>query len=482
MKDDEEFWAFRELSPRILRRAHAGLPLPDFLREALPLVLDASGWQTLELWLPEPPRVVHCRIRSKNRASVHISLQRFVADGNETDHPPVGLLRSGDFFRRAARLAGLPLLCALNRHETTEAGWEVTPPPPILRHYLPDSWRLAALVPLTAGESAGMCLFLDSRRLGSRAREFTRLVHATQILGGALADRAAQASLRERVKELTCLYEISRLSQQPDMELDDLLQRVSAMYSAWLIPGEAQARIVLDNRDLQTDGFRPATQRLTAAIVVSGKKRGFVEVSYVVRQPHQDEGPFLVEERKLLDTVARQIALIIESRHSLEERFRLQEQLRHADRLATLGQLSAGIAHELNEPLASILGFAQLIQQGNELPQQVRADIEKVVKASLHAREVVRKLLLFSRQIPTRTSLTDLNKTVDEGIYFLESRCTKENIVLEKQVDPSLPLIVADSSQLHQVLVNLVVNAVQAMNGGGRGSPLHGAPPQSAWR
>jgi two-component system, NtrC family, sensor kinase len=122
----------------------------------------------------------------------------------------------------------------------------------------------------------------------------------------------------------------------------------------------------------------------------------------------------------------------------------------------------------LNEPLASILGFAQLIQLGTDLPEQTRSDIEKVIRASLHAREVVKKLLLFGRQVPSRISRTDLNKIVAEDIYFLESRCANENIVLEKKLDPRLPLVVADASQMHQVLVNLVVNSIQAMAGGGR--------------
>ncbi len=446
---------FEELAPRILRCAHAGLPLLDFLREAVPLVLDASGWQVFELWLDGPARNVHARGR---RSSV--SIRQFAyADRS----------RASRFFRAAGRLAGLPRVWASGRHPIASPGGAATPSPRLLGRYLPRGWRLAALVPLDGGGTHGMCLFCDNRRSRRAGFDIARLVHAAQLLGGAITERAAQASLRERVKELTCLYQIARLSQQPEMDLGELLQQVTAaLPPAWLNPEKAQARIQLDGRHYQTERFRPAAQRQAAAIVVAGRRRGSVEVAYSGRQPPQDEGPFLAEERALLDTVARQISLIIESRQSQQERHRLQEQLRHADRLATLGQLSAGIAHELNEPLASILGFAQLIHLASDLSDQTRADIEKVIKASLHAREVVKKLLLFGRQVPTRTSLTDLNKIVAEGIYFLESRCTRENIVLQREIDSRLPPIVADASQMHQVLVNLVVNAIQAMAGGGR--------------
>ncbi|MBN1982806.1 MAG: hypothetical protein JW795_14830, partial [Chitinivibrionales bacterium] len=152
----------------------------------------------------------------------------------------------------------------------------------------------------------------------------------------------------------------------------------------------------------------------------------------------------------------------------IENSIALQEQLRHADKLATIGQLTAGVAHEINEPLCSILGFAQLVMKADSLPRKIYPDIEKIIAASLHAREIVRKLLHFSRQIPARIEPLDLNKVVDEGLFFLESRCVKEGITMVKLLDPTIAQIVADRSQITQVLVNLVVNAIQAMPGGGR--------------
>jgi signal transduction histidine kinase len=126
------------------------------------------------------------------------------------------------------------------------------------------------------------------------------------------------------------------------------------------------------------------------------------------------------------------------------------------------------VAHELNEPLGNILGFAQLIKKAAELPELVGVDIKKIVQASLHAREVVKKLLIFARQVPTQKSRINLNKIVNDGLYFLESRCAKEGIEVIRDLCPELPNIVCDPAQLNQVLVNLVVNAIQAMPGGGQ--------------
>jgi signal transduction histidine kinase len=140
----------------------------------------------------------------------------------------------------------------------------------------------------------------------------------------------------------------------------------------------------------------------------------------------------------------------------------------HADRLATIGQLAAGVAHELNEPLSNILGFSQLIKKCPGLPDQAQQDIEKTIIASLHAREIVKKLMLFARRMPPHKIQVNLNQLVEEGLYFLESRCTKEGIELVQALSPDLPEIIADPAQLTQVLVNLTVNAVQAMPQGGK--------------
>jgi signal transduction histidine kinase len=304
---------------------------------------------------------------------------------------------------------------------------------------------------------------------GPFLKEERNLIDAVaETLGVALGHRAAQWALGERVKELTCLYAIARDAQRPGPCGGDLLRQIAGhLPPGWQYPDCARARIVLDGESFSTPGFRETTQSLSAPLVVDGRERGFVEVVYTEEKPPSGEGPFLREERSLIDEVARQVGLLIENCEAEEEKARLQEQLRHADRLATIGQLSAGAAHELNEPLGSILGFAQLAKECAGVPRQAMQDLDRIANAALHAREVIRKLMLFARQVPTQKAKVNLNKLVREGLYFLESRCAREGIRIERSLDEALPAITADEAQMHQILVNLVVNAVQAMPGGG---------------
>jgi len=285
----------------------------------------------------------------------------------------------------------------------------------------------------------------------------------------ALSHRRSQVELRERIKELTCLYGISQIAEQPGVSLGEILQGIVELFPpAWLYPEIAHARIVLDANSYATPGFQDTPQKQIADIIVDGSHRGVVEVVYTVEKPQLDEGPFLKEERKLIDTIAKNVALVIERKQVEEEKLILQEQLRHADRLATIGQLAAGVAHELNEPLANILGFAQLTKKCPKLPKQAEEDVERIVTASLHAREVIKKLMIFARQMPPKKTQINLNQMVTEGLYFLESRCAKEGVTVEHSLSPNLPEITADSAQLTQVLVNLVVNSIQAMPEGGK--------------
>jgi len=278
-----------------------------------------------------------------------------------------------------------------------------------------------------------------------------------------------EKELQERLKELRCLYEVVRLAvEQQDAPLDVVLEGIAALLPpAWQHTDVAAARLTLDGIVYATEGFRETAWRQAAEIVVNGKTIGSLDIVYLEERPQEFEGPFLREERNLIDVLAVEVSGIVERYRARQDRVLLEEQILHADRLATIGQLASGVAHELNEPLGNILGFAQLAAKTEGLTAMVAGDLDKIVTAAIHAREIVKKLRLFARQSPAKRQSVDLNQIVSDGLYFMESRCAKQGIRILRRLPADLPRITADSGQLHQVLTNLTVNAIQAMPDGG---------------
>ncbi|MDO9578631.1 MAG: ATP-binding protein [Candidatus Cloacimonadales bacterium] len=277
-----------------------------------------------------------------------------------------------------------------------------------------------------------------------------------------------QFQLNERVKELSCLHKISKLAENKELSIHDFLTEVVKLLPpAWQHPEQAQARITYNSDSFVAQDFEESDLSIKAEIVVDNRKTGLIEVSYPPDFRHLDSLPFLKEEEHLMETIAQELNIVLDKKKAEEESRKLGMQLLHADRLATLGQLSAGIAHEINEPLAGILGLAQLMEKNESLDIEAKNDLENIVSASLHAREVVKKLMLFARQMPSSQTRINLNDAVKNAIFFLESRCRKNMIKVKIDLAKDIPDIIADSSQIHQVLINLVVNALQAMPDGG---------------
>ena len=273
----------------------------------------------------------------------------------------------------------------------------------------------------------------------------------------------------ERMKELRCVYGMAEVFERPGLSTHEILQGiVDLLPAAWQYPEVTCARMVTDDATFATAGFREGWAVQSADVIVAGARYGTLEVHCLEERPPADEGPFLNEERSLINEVARRLGRITERRRTEEERRTLEEQLRHADRLATLGQLAAGVAHELNEPLNGIVGFAQLAKKTPALPAAAERDMERIVNAALHAREVVRKLLLFSRQTPPQKTRVALDGLVRDALSLVEPRMARDGIELVCELAPGLPQITADPSQIQQVVINLAVNAIQAMSQGGR--------------
>jgi diguanylate cyclase (GGDEF)-like protein/PAS domain S-box-containing protein len=159
--------------------------------------------------------------------------------------------------------------------------------------------------------------------VASLARDFNEMVDQRRRVEEAL--RGQSRDLGERAKELNCLYGISNLLQRPDISLEEILQgTVNLIPPAWQYPEITCARIVLGGQEYLTESFRETAWRQTNDIIVNGERTGAVEVCYLEQKPESDEGPFLREERGLINAIAERLGRVSE-RKQVEETLRESE-------------------------------------------------------------------------------------------------------------------------------------------------------------
>ncbi len=471
------FWA---LSNQILELASKGYPRAQFLNDITQLILETSKCDNMGLVFWDGGRQFFCRASREDgrdfkfKETVNSSGVSKIITWSSSKTENIEKL-CHDIVNRQFD-PSLPYFTDDGSFWLTEIDSQLTSdfitanPDEEPGISIQKDYKSVAIIPVDVGQDRVGLMELTSKTPNFFNKHQVGLFEQmARTIGSALTHRRLQVALRERVKELTCLYGIAKLVQQPGISLDYIFQEtVKLMPPAWLYPDISSAQIVLDDQVYITSGFGKAVHSIKADIVVDKNVRGFVELRYSEERPPLDDGAFLREERHLIDTIAQELSIIIEQVEAEAEKLKLQEQLRHADRLATIGQLVAGVTHELNEPLANVLGFAQLAIKDTALSEQVRQDIDKIIDAALHAREVIKRLLMSARDVPLTKNETNLNSLIEDGLYFLKSRCDKSGIQLVTDLAEQLPEILADRSQLMQVLTNLVVNAVQAMPRGGR--------------
>lgn len=177
--------------------------------------------------------------------------------------------------------------------------------------------------------------------------------------------------------------------------------------------------------------------------------------------------PFYVEELAMLSTVAAEASVAIENARLHEELKRSQDIIRRADRLSALGTLAAGIAHEIRNPLVSIQTFFQLAPQRLHDQEFLTEFLSLTSNEVKRITDLITELLSFARSpVPTTTDV-DLNSLVDGVARLIEPQLRKGQIDVVREFAVALPSSRGDRDQLKQVVLNLLLNAVQAMEGGG---------------
>ena len=241
----------------------------------------------------------------------------------------------------------------------------------------------------------------------------------------------------------------------------DLRRKFIGMEEQLPTPTEEQIRVILKkidklppNRNLDCRACGYPTCRDKAIAVA----QGIAEADMCM--------PYLLEQSKRiyqqLEKSHRELQL---SHQELEQ---AQTQLIRTEKLASLGQLAAGVAHEINNPLGTITIYAHLLLKGMDKDDPRREDVELIVNESNRAKEIVQGLLSFARETKLRPGTVNVNDVLEDVLGLVVNQSLFHNIKIKKYLFQGLPTIVADETQLKQVFLNIILNAAQAMEGNGK--------------
>jgi two-component system NtrC family sensor kinase len=161
--------------------------------------------------------------------------------------------------------------------------------------------------------------------------------------------------------------------------------------------------------------------------------------------------------------------------HDMREEMRIQKELEKAqiqllqsEKMASLGKLAAGVAHQLNNPLGSITLFARLVMEEYNLDPGAREDLHRILKDAERCRDTVKELLEFARQTRQEMRPLDINRAIQRTMFLLENQSLFQNIEVVKDLAEGIPQVMGDIQQLNHMFMNIILNAAQAMEGKGR--------------
>ncbi|AYN68415.1 sensor histidine kinase [Euzebyella marina] len=270
---------------------------------------------------------------------------------------------------------------------------------------------------------------------------------------------STEARLKERVKELTCLYEVTSIIVNADYDdlTTSLEEIVLCMKRAWQFDEDTEVLLVHGTFEVSTEEYSSGLVSLKSDIKVFNEIDGFIEVGYPSGKYMLSD--FLIEEQDLLDNISLAIGNLFERKQIRDREAAISRQMERADRLHILGEITAGIAHELNTPLANILGFAELLKESTK-DATAQRDLEKIMESAIFSREIVKKLMFFACEMPQEMKELALNPLVENVLNLLQPSFRSKNIKLNTHFSHLDIYIKADTVQITQVLFNLIMNAI----------------------
>lgn len=260
--------------------------------------------------------------------------------------------------------------------------------------------------------------------------------------------------LNKRNREINCLYRIGEVLRTREPSAETFVQVADILADA-LGAGYSGVRVRIDDVVFDSPGYVESPWALTAELVTGGNRRGAIEACSVdeafVRAGNQSG------EHSLLQGVARVLSEAVELSEA-------EAKVIHASKLASIGELAAGVGHEINNPVNGIINCADIIlkdaapgSNAYKFGTLIRSEAERIAN-------IVHNLLTFSRQERQQHSLATVGDIVDSVLSLCQKKLDKSNIKLEVDMPADLPRIYCRSEQIQQVLMNLIINAMHALD------------------
>ena len=284
-------------------------------------------------------------------------------------------------------------------------------------------------------------------------------------------------NLKERIKELNCLYGISRLVERESISLDEVLQGVVELISAsWQYPEDTCARIKLKDREFKTANFSETIWNQTEIITVNGEQFGTLDVYYIRRKPDCDEGPFLKEERNLIHAIAERLGHIAEHKFAeskLQSLYEQEKQLR--ERLQTEMRarvdLTRNLIHELKTPLTALIATSQLLLEetkGKEIGKLAWYVWEGANNVNNRIDELHDVIKGEIGKLKLELKPVDINESLLSLVEETHALSQHYGVTMNLKLQESIPKVYADPARFRQIMLNLLNNAFKYASEGKR--------------
>ncbi|ETN96481.1 sensor histidine kinase [Zhouia amylolytica] len=271
---------------------------------------------------------------------------------------------------------------------------------------------------------------------------------------------STEEKLKERIKELTCLYEVTSIVANANYnDIESSLESIAfCVKKAWRYPEDTSVEIKTGDYQVKTELFSSSSVFQQMPIKVFNKVEGAITVFY----PSElyTLADFLPEEALLLQNIGIEIGNVLERKQIKENEQKIQRQIERNDRLSILGEITAGIAHELNTPLANILGYSELLKNRIQNEPALISDLDKIINSAIFSREVVKKLMFFACEMPQQKDEVNIVPVIEEAIELLKPVFAKKEIRHQFDHNNDRIYLKVDTIQLTQVIFNLVLNAI----------------------